>query len=95
MAEKFDLTKERRDLYKASARKPAIVEVPKLKYLMVEGAGHPENSAEFKAAMDAIFSVAYTTKFSGKPDGKDFKVMAPEGIWWMEGDQDFDVGCAV
>jgi hypothetical protein len=90
MEEKFDLSKEQRDLYRASAKKPAIVEVPKLKYLMIDGAGHPADSAEFQPAMEAMYSTAYTLKFTLKADGQDFKVMAPEGIWWMEGDIEFD-----
>ena len=90
MPDKFDLSKERKDLYRASAKKPAIIDVPKLKYLMVDGAGYPEKSAEFQPAMEALFSLAYTLKFTLKADGNDFKVMAPEGIWWMEGDIDFD-----
>jgi hypothetical protein len=90
MSDKFDLSKQRKDLYRASATKPAIIDVPKLKYLMIDGAGYPDMSAEFQPAMEALYGIAYTLKFAGKADGHDFKVMGPEGIWWMDGDVAFD-----
>ncbi len=81
---KVDLFAERKTLYSPPSKQPVLVEVPPTSYLMVDGTGGPEGSAEFQQAMEALFGVAYTLKFSLKkgPLGLDFKVMPPEGLWW-------------
>ncbi|NIW52553.1 MAG: hypothetical protein GWN17_10090, partial [Candidatus Korarchaeota archaeon] len=35
-------------------------------------------------ALLALYGVAYTLKFKYKAQGEDFKVMALEGLWWVE-----------
>lgn len=82
--EKLDLKKELKSLYGASA-KPALVTVPPLRYLAVDGAGDPNGSAVFAAAVEALFTVAYTLKFAvKKAGGTDFAVMPLEGLWWAD-----------
>ena len=90
---KIDLKKDLKPVYSASARQAAVVEVPKLKYLMVDGAGDPDGSPQFRGAMEALFGVAYTLKFALKrgPEKLDFTVMPPEGLWWTEGAAPFDM----
>lgn len=69
-------------MYKASAKKQAVVEVPPMNFLMMDGSGDP-NSASFRATAQALYSVAYTIKFAIKKAlGTDFKVMPLEGLWW-------------
>jgi len=88
---KLDLTKELKELYKPSAKKPAIVEVPEMSFLMMDGSGDP-NSQGFQEACNVLYGMAYTLKFMLKKAGRaDFKVMPLEGLWWMKGTRDFDV----
>jgi hypothetical protein len=79
---KVDLKKELRRLYQASAREPAIVEVPALNFLMLDGAGDPNDSPHFQAATAALFSVAYTLRSMVKQEQTiDYGVMPLEGLW--------------
>ncbi|MFP6834031.1 MAG: GyrI-like domain-containing protein [Porticoccaceae bacterium] len=73
-------------LYQPSANEVVQVEVPPLNYLMVDGEGDPNTSAEYKDAVEALFSVSYTIKFMIKkgPQAIDYSVMPLEGLWWSE-----------
>jgi hypothetical protein len=78
-----DLSRQLKPLYAPSAKHPAIVEVPPLDFLMVDGRGAPESEV-YAEALGALYSVAYTLKFTLKkvaPE-RDFKVMPLEGLWW-------------
>ncbi|MES2605407.1 MAG: GyrI-like domain-containing protein [Pseudomonadota bacterium] len=83
---KIDLKKELGQLYQPSAKKVVQVEVPTFKYLMIDGAGDPNTSQEYKEAVEALFSVSYTAKFMVKkgPQPVDYAVMPLEGLWWAE-----------
>jgi hypothetical protein len=80
---KVDLKRELPELYSA-ARRPGLVEVPELAFLMIDGHGDPNTASEYAQAVEAIYTVAYTTKFILKRarDGIDFGVMPLEGLWW-------------
>lgn len=80
---KVDLKRELPELYSA-ARRPGLVEVPELAFLMIDGHGDPNRAPEYAQAVEAIYAVAYTAKFIVKraPDGIDFTVMPLEGLWW-------------
>jgi hypothetical protein len=82
----FDVVKEHKALYMPSAKHPAIVEVPELAFLMIDGRGDPTTSEPFMDAMQAVFSAAYTLKFSLKKTDpeRDFKVAPVEGLWWTD-----------
>lgn len=86
MNEKIDLKKALKDLYQASARAPSVVEVPPLRYLMVDGAGDPNTAPAYAQAVEALFSVAYTAKFMVKkgPQAVDYGVMPLESLWWSD-----------
>lgn len=83
---KLDLKREHKNLYSASAKEVAIVEVPALRYLMVDGQGDPNQNPDFTAAIEALFSLSYTLKFAIKkgPIGLDYAVMPLEGQWWVD-----------
>lgn len=89
---KVDLKKELAHLYRPSAKEVSLVEVPRMNYLMIDGSGAPESSAEFQEAVGALYAVAYTLKFRLKKSGErpEFTVMPLEGLWWMEGVEGFD-----
>jgi hypothetical protein len=82
----FDLVKLHKPLYSPSAKHPAIVEVPDLAFLMIDGRGDPNTSEAYMDALQALYSVAYTLKFSLKKTDaeRDFKVAPLEGLWWAD-----------
>jgi hypothetical protein len=83
---KIDLKKELKLLYKPPAREVVRVDVPTMKFLMVDGEGDPNVSQDFKDAVEALYSVSYTLKFMVKkgPDAIDYGVMPLEGLWWAD-----------
>ncbi len=89
---KIDLKKEYSGLYGVSAKKPEMVEVPALNFLMIDGKGNPNTSEAYKDAVEALFTVSYTLKFMIKkgPEAIDYGVMPLEGLWWMEDMTQFD-----
>jgi hypothetical protein len=89
---KVDLRKQLKHLYTASAKEPALVEVPKMNFLMVDGAGDPNTAPEFQQAVEALYGVAFTLKFMLKKRGEaDYTVMGLEGLWWAEDMREFSV----
>jgi hypothetical protein len=89
---KFDYKKELKHLYLPTANKFTIVDVPAMKFLMVDGTGNPNTSLDFQEACNALYGMAYTIKFSNKPRGMDFTVPPLEGLWWMEDMTQFSTG---
>ncbi|MEV4689268.1 GyrI-like domain-containing protein [Microbacterium sp. LWH3-1.2] len=62
-----------------------IVEVPPMRYLMIDGHGDPNTSQAYGHAVAAVFSVAYKLKFLSKGElGRDYVVMPLEGLWWSD-----------
>jgi hypothetical protein len=80
---KLDLKKDLKHLYRATAD-PALVEVPAITYLMIDGHGDPNTAPEYAQAVQALFSVAYTAKFAlKKSGGPDIAVMPLQSLWWV------------
>lgn len=89
---KVDYKKELKQFYAAKVGKPVVVQVPKMNFIMVDGKGDPNTSQEYADAIQALYPVAYTIKFTSKIKyGKDFGVMPLEGLWWTENMADFSV----
>jgi hypothetical protein len=63
---KIDLKKELKHLYSPSAKEIVIINVPKFNFLMIDGMGDPNTSKEFRDAIEALYPVSYTLKFSIK-----------------------------
>ena len=84
--EKIDYKKQLKHLYKPSAAKVEIVEVPKMNFLMVDGEGDPNKAKSFSDAIEALYPVSYTLKFMVKKGemGIDYGVMPLEGPWWAD-----------
>jgi hypothetical protein len=83
MTDKTDF-KKTLDAYRAKRGEFRIVQVPDLRYLMIDGQGDP-NTPAFAAAVEALYPVAYKLKFASKRDlGRDYVVMPLEGLWWAE-----------
>ena len=80
--DKYDVKVAHKALYAPSAREFAIVEVPPMRYLAVDGHGDPNTSALYAEAIEALYGVAYTLKFASKKAlGRDFAVAPLEGLW--------------
>ena len=50
--EKIDYKKELEHLYKHTANKVGVVEVPQMNFLMIDGEGCPNTSQSFKNAIE-------------------------------------------
>ena len=75
-----DLVKELSALYKGTREWVEVV-VPPRRMLQLDGRGDP-NAPEFAEAVAALYSVAYSVKFSRKKAGlDDFKVPPLEALW--------------
>lgn len=83
VATKIDYMRAMSHLYRAHGY-PELVEVPPMRFLMVDGHGDPNGSATFREAVEALFSLSYALKFRVKSiDGIDYKVLPLEGLWWI------------
>ncbi len=78
--EKVDLGKALKHLYKPSAKEVVEVEAPEMRFLMADGAGDPNTSAEFREAVEALYALSYALKFMVKKTAEvDYGVMPLEG----------------
>ncbi len=89
--EKLDLRKELKYLYQPSTKAPAIVDVPPMRFLAIEGVGSVGESS-FQEAIGAIFNLGYPVKFGAKKALQvDYPVMPLEGLYWnTNGGFEFD-----
>jgi hypothetical protein len=82
---KIDFKKELKHLYRPSAKEFVVVDVPPMKFLMVDGHGDPNTAQEYQDAVEALYAVSYKLKFVSKKGlGKDYVVPPLEGLWWAE-----------
>jgi hypothetical protein len=82
---KIDFKKELKHLYRPSAKEFVVVDVPPMKFLMVDGHGDPNTAQEYQDAVEALYAVSYKIKFMSKKElEKDYVVPPLEGLWWAE-----------
>jgi hypothetical protein len=82
---KVDFKKELKRLYQPSAKAFAVVDVPAMHYLMVDGHGDPNTAQAYQDAVEALYAVAYKLKFMSKKGlDKDYVVPPLEGLWRAE-----------
>lgn len=91
----FDYKKKYKDLY-LPKETPMVIDVPKMNFIMVDGAGDPNDpEGEFNHAIEVLYGLSYTIKMSYKKD-KDipgfFQYVVPplEGLWWMKDEDNMD-----
>ena len=84
--EKIDFKKKLKHLYKPSAKQIAIVDVPEMNFIMIDGKGNPNTSQSFSDAIETLFSLAYTLKFMVKKGDMaiDYGVLPLEALWWAD-----------
>lgn len=81
---KIDLKTVHKALFAAPRGRFVEISVPQLAYIMVDGSGDPNTSAEYTAALGWLYPVAYAIKFAYKARGSDFVVAPLEGLWWAD-----------
>ncbi|MDT0346470.1 GyrI-like domain-containing protein [Streptomyces litchfieldiae] len=82
---KYDIKRELRRCYAPANTDWALVEVPAQQFFAIDGRGDPNTSADYARAVEALYSVAYTIKFTSKRTlGRDFVVGPLEGLWWSD-----------
>jgi hypothetical protein len=84
MSEKIDYKKNYKHIYLPPST-PAIIDVPKMQYIMIRGTGDP-NGDDFVKRIEALYSLSYAVKMSYKssdvPTGYyEYTVFPLEGIW--------------
>ena len=82
----IDLKKDLKQLYLPGTKGISEVMVPAMNFLMIDGAGDPNTSRDYAAALGALYTVAYTLKFAAKrgPLATDYPVMPLESLWWAD-----------
>lgn len=90
---KIDYKKEYKDLYMPK-KKPSIIDVPEMVFIMVDGRGNPNTAESYKNALEILYGLSFTIKMSKmsgtQPEGYfDYVVPPLEGLWWLE-DKNFD-----
>lgn len=81
---KHEWRKKEKGIYLPKS-KPEIIDVPKFKFLTIEGEGNPNND-DFTECIVALYSLSYGIKMCPKkgiePDGYfDYTVYPLEGVW--------------
>jgi len=90
---KIDLKKELKSLYQPSAKAVALVDVPTMNYLMIDGEGDPNTAKSYAEAIETLFAVAYTVKFQVKRSQEiDYGVLPLESLWWADDMAAFSTG---
>ena len=84
--EKMDYKKEYKDLYMPKTT-PMLIQVPAIKFIMIDGTGNPNTCEAYKNAMEIMYGLSYGIKMSkmgnNKPEGYFEYVVPPlEGLWW-------------
>ncbi|MCC6905009.1 MAG: GyrI-like domain-containing protein [Anaerolineae bacterium] len=92
MVQKLDFKKTEKYLYQPPAGRFEIIEVPPLPFLMVDGAGSPNEEGPFHEALQALYGVSYTLKFTSKKEpGIDYTVLPLEALWYVPGKAIFEL----
>ncbi len=86
----YDFKREYKSLYNPK-KTPDIIDVPEMKFIMVEGSGNPNTSSSYKEALEILYGLSYAIKMSKKNDTQpkgyfDFVVPPLEGLWWFDED---------
>jgi hypothetical protein len=95
MSGQVDYKKEDKNLYQPKTV-PSIIDVPKMKFIMINGMGNPSaESGEYVKAIELLYGLSYIIKMSsksGKAPADFFEYVVPplEGLWWTEVDRPFD-----
>ncbi len=85
--EKFDFKKEFKYLFRPSAKRAQIVDVPAMKTIQIRGEGYPGTSPAFQDKIEVLYGLSYTIKFMLKQDKNDpfdYTVGPFSGLWYAD-----------
>ncbi|TFB96762.1 hypothetical protein E3O42_16600 [Cryobacterium adonitolivorans] len=81
----YDVKRELRALYAPKNRDWETLVVPPQRFLAVDGSGDPNTATAYVEAVEALYAVAYTVKFTKKRGGGRDLVVGPlEGLWYAD-----------
>jgi hypothetical protein len=89
----IDFKKERKDLYQPKTS-PSIIDVPEMIFIAIDGKGDPNTSAEYAAAVQALYGLSYNIKMSNKAI-LEYIVPPLEGFWNVDDDSFKGGGAAI
>jgi hypothetical protein len=78
----IDYKKTQKELYQPKTT-PNVVDVPEMTYIAVDGKGNPNTSAEYSAAIEALYGLSYAIKMGNK-SVLEYVVPPLEGFWWTQ-----------
>lgn len=78
----YDIKKHYRALYAPAADDFRIVEVPPLRFLMIDGHGDPNTAPAYREAVEALFTASYAVRAVAKAALGTAHTVGPlEGLW--------------
>jgi hypothetical protein len=82
-----DSMKEFNRLYRATTRRIDVVDVPAMKFLMVDGSCDGNNYDEFRNGIEGLFALSQAMKaaIARTHIGFEYAVMPLESLWWVRG----------
>lgn len=87
MAAAMDFKKAYKTLY-APISTPTIIDVPEMRFIMIDGKGNPNTSSSYKEAVELLYGLSYAIRMNKTVEGYSEYVVAPlEGLWWFENHQ--------
>lgn len=86
---KIDFRKTLAALYAAPAGRFVEIDVPRLDFVKIDGAGDPNTAPAYRRAIEWLYPVSYAMKFAAKAIGRDYVVPPLEGLWWADDPADF------
>ncbi|MEE9453790.1 MAG: GyrI-like domain-containing protein [Paracoccaceae bacterium] len=90
--EKVDFKKVDKAFYSGKVGRFDLLDVPKMSFLSIKGAGDPNTSPDYTRAIAALYGLSYGLKFHCKKTlEKDHVVPPMEGLWWADDMRDFVV----
>ena len=75
----IDYKKDSKDLYQPKTT-PSVIDVPEMTFIAVDGKGDPNTSAEYAAAIEALYGLSYAIKMGNK-SVLEYVVPPLEGFW--------------
>lgn len=79
---KYDIKRDLKAVYSAPTKDFALVDVPPIQYLAVDGAGDPNTAQAYADAIEALFGLSYAVKFESKKTlARDYVVGPLEALW--------------
>lgn len=90
LGDKVDFKKTMKEFYNPNSKEVALVDIPAMQFLMIDGKGSPGESQQYLVAVSSLYPIAYKLKFMSKKQlEKDYVVPPLEGLWWADNMEDF------